>query len=75
MGLRDRAVELQAAEDRSAIGQLVAALNPEQTDDVTDLLWGEPRIPHTIVAEVLNEEFGVHVSAKQVEDYRRKHRP
>lgn len=75
MSLRDRAVELQAAEDRSVIGQLVATLTPEQTDDVTDLLFGEPRIQHTVVAEVLNETFNVQVSDKQVQEYRRKHRP
>lgn len=75
MGLRDRAIELQAAEDRSVLGQLVASLDPEQTDEVADLLWGEPRIPHTTAAEVLNETFDVSVSCKQVQEFRRKHRP
>lgn len=75
MGLRDRAVELQASVDRSVLGQLVATLDGDQLDEVNDVLFGEPRIPHTIVAEVLTEEFGVSVSNKQVEDYRRKRRP
>lgn len=75
MGLRERAAELQAGEDRSVIGQLFATLDDDQAAEVRDVLWGEPRIPHTVVAEVLSEEFDVTVSDKQVQEYRRKHRP
>lgn len=72
MSLRDTAAQVQA--DRHApktkIGKLIAE-HPDRLDDIEDLLWGEPRIDHVLVAETLKRAFGLAVSDKQVGSYRK----
>lgn len=74
MSLRERAQALDARPDTSAIGKLLADADEALVADVEDLLFGEPRIAHVIVAKVLSDEFGTPIGPKQVEAYRKKPR-
>lgn len=78
MGLRDRADELCERRNVSIIGRLREQLDADQLAELDDLIWGEPRIPHTVVAAVITEAFGDIVGdlhPKRIEDARRKSRP
>ena len=78
MGLRDRADELCERRNVSIIGRLREQLDGDQLAELDDLIWGEPRIPHTVVAAVISEAFGDIVGdlhPKRIEDARRKSRP
>lgn len=72
MTLRDTAAEVQADQQhpRTKIGKLIAE-HPDRVDEIDDLLWGEPRIEHVVVAETLRRAFGLSVSDKQVGAYRK----
>lgn len=78
MGLRDRADELCERRNSSIIGRLREQLDADRLEELDDLIWGEPRIPHTVVAAVITEAFGDIVGdlhPKRIEDARRKSRP
>ena len=78
MGLRDRADELCERRTTTIIGHLREQLDDDQLEELDDLIWGEPRIPHTVVAAVITEAFGDIVGdlhPKRIEDARRKSRP
>ncbi len=73
--LRDKAAAIAAKSDKSAIGILRARLDADQLAEVDDLLYGEPRVEHTVVARVLSDAFDVRIAEKQVQEFRRKPRP
>lgn len=78
MGLRDRADELSERRSTTIIGRLREQLDTDQLEELDDLIWGEPRIGHTVVAAVITEAFGDIVGdlhPKRIEDARRKPRP
>lgn len=74
MTLRDMAATVSDPAPQSRIGQLIAKLDAKQAAEVDDLLFGEPRIEHTVAAKVLCTAFAdlidKPISDKQVADYR-----
>lgn len=59
MSLRDMAArQTKQAGNRAALDALIDELEGAERAEVVDLLIGEPRLPHEVVARTLNEAYG-----------------
>jgi len=74
--LRNRAIEIRPKPGyKSRIDMLIDSLGADDQHDVLDLLMGEPLLPHSSVAQVLDETYGLidghKILDRSVMDWRR----